>query len=82
MSRMRRTIARRLVSAKNETAMLTTFNEIDLTEVMALRKKYQDRFVEKFGIKLGFMSLFSKACVKVSMEMPEVKARKDGDYLI
>lgn len=82
MSRMRRTIARRLVSAKNETAMLTTFNEVDLTEVMKLRKKYQDRFVEKYGIKLGFMSLFAKACAKVLMEMPEVNASLDGEELI
>lgn len=77
MSRMRRTIAKRLVSAKNETAMLTTFNEVDLTEIMALRKKYQDKFVEKYGIKLGFMSLFAKACAKVLMEMPDVNAQLD-----
>ena len=82
MSRMRRTIARRLVSAKNNTAMLTTFNEVDLTEIMAMRKKYQERFVEKFGIKLGFMSLFSKACAKVLMEMPNVNSQIDGDHLI
>ena len=82
MSRMRRTIARRLVSAKNNTAMLTTFNEIDLKEVMALRKKYQEKFVEKYGIKLGFMSLFAKACAKVLMEMPDVNAILDGDNLI
>lgn len=82
MSRMRRTIAKRLVSAKNSTAMLTTFNEVDLTEVMALRKKYQDRFVEKYGIKLGFMSIFSKACAHVLMEMPEVNAQLDDDSLI
>lgn len=79
MSRMRRTIAKRLVSAKNETAMLTTFNEVDLTEVMALRKKYQEKFVEKYGIKLGFMSLFAKACAKVLMEMPDVNARLDTE---
>jgi 2-oxoglutarate dehydrogenase E2 component (dihydrolipoamide succinyltransferase) len=79
MSRMRRTIASRLVSAKNNTAMLTTFNEVDLTEVMKLRKKYQERFVEKYGIKLGFMSLFSKACAKVLMEMPDVNAQIDTD---
>ncbi|HRF42541.1 MAG TPA: 2-oxo acid dehydrogenase subunit E2, partial [Saprospiraceae bacterium] len=54
MSRMRRTIAARLVKAKNETAMLTTFNEVDLSEVMALRSKYNERFEKKFGIKLGF----------------------------
>lgn len=82
MSRMRRTIAKRLVSAKNSTAMLTTFNEVDLTEVMAMRKKYQESFVEKYGIKLGFMSLFSKACAKALQEMPDVNARIDGDHLI
>ena len=82
MSRMRRTIAKRLVSAKNETAMLTTFNEVDLTEVMKLRKTYQERFVEKYGIKLGFMSLFAKACAKALMEMPDVNAKLDGDNLV
>lgn len=82
MSRMRRTIAKRLVSAKNNTAMLTTFNEVDLTEVMALRDKYQDKFVAKHGIKLGFMSIFAKACAKVLMEMPEVNAMIDGDDLV
>lgn len=79
MSRMRRTIAKRLVSAKNSTAMLTTFNEVDLTEIMALRKKYQDKFVERYGIKLGFMSLFAKACAKVLMEMPDVNAQIGED---
>ncbi len=82
MSRMRRTIASRLVAAKNETAMLTTFNEVDLTNVMALRKQYQERFVEKYGIKLGFMSLFSKAVAMTLMEMPEVNAIMDGNELI
>ena len=82
MSRMRRTIAKRLVSAKNETAMLTTFNEVDLTEVMQLRKTYQDRFVKKYGIKLGFMSLFAKACAKVLMDMPDVNASLDGEELV
>ena len=82
LSRMRRTIAKRLVSAKNSTAMLTTFNEVDLTEVMKMRKKYQERFVEKYGIKLGFMSIFAKACAKVLMEMPEVNAMIDGDDII
>ena len=84
MSRMRRTIASRLVSAKNETAMLTTFNEVDLTEIMALRKKYQEQFVEKYGIKLGFMSLFAKACSKVLMEMPAVNAQitEDGKNIL
>jgi len=82
MSRMRRTIAKRLVEVKNNTAMLTTFNEVDLTEVMALRKKYQEEFVEKYGIKLGFMSLFTKACAKVLMEMPDANAKIDGDQII
>lgn len=82
MSRMRRTIASRLVSAKNQTAMLTTFNEVDLTNVMAMRKKYQDRFVDKHGIKLGFMSIFSKACAKVLMDMPQVNARLDENDIV
>jgi 2-oxoglutarate dehydrogenase E2 component (dihydrolipoamide succinyltransferase) len=82
MSRMRRTIAKRLVSAKNETAMLTTFNEVDMTGIMALREKYQDKFVAKYGIKLGFMSLFAKACAKVLMAMPEVNAQIDGEDTI
>lgn len=82
MSRMRRTIAKRLVSAKNETAMLTTFNEVDMTEVMALRKKYNEKFEAKYGIKLGFMSLFAKACAKVLMQMPDVNASIDGEEII
>ena len=83
MSRMRRTIASRLVSAKNETAMLTTFNEVDLSAVMDLRKKVQDKFVDKYGVKLGFMSLFAKACAQVLMEMPDVNAQisEDGKEL-
>ncbi len=82
MSRMRRTIAKRLVSAKNNTAMLTTFNEVDLTNIMAMRKKYQEEFVEKYGTKLGFMSLFSKACAKILMEMPDVNASISGDNIV
>lgn len=83
LSRMRRTIARRLVSAKNSTAMLTTFNEVDLSAVMKLRKTYQDDFVERYGVKLGFMSLFAKACAKVLMEMPQVNAQisEDGKHI-
>jgi 2-oxoglutarate dehydrogenase E2 component (dihydrolipoamide succinyltransferase) len=79
LSRMRRTIATRLVSAKNDTAMLTTFNEVDMSALMELRKKYQDDFVKKFGVKLGFMSLFAKACAKVLIEMPEVNAMLTED---
>ena len=82
MSRMRRTIASRLVEAKNNTAMLTTFNEVDLTNIIALRKKYQEQFVEKHGIKLGFMSLFAKACAKVLVEMPQINAQIDGNEII
>jgi 2-oxoglutarate dehydrogenase E2 component (dihydrolipoamide succinyltransferase) len=82
MSRMRRTIAKRLVSAKNNTAMLTTFNEVDMSGVIALREKYQDAFVKKYGIKLGFMSIFAKACAKALLEMPDVNAMIDGDDVI
>jgi 2-oxoglutarate dehydrogenase E2 component (dihydrolipoamide succinyltransferase) len=78
MSRMRQTIAKRLVYAKNNTAMLTTFNEVDMSGVMAMREKYQDRFVKKYGVKLGFMSIFAKACAKVLIEMPDVNAYIDG----
>ncbi len=82
MSRMRRTIASRLVSAKNNTAMLTTFNEVDLSEVMKMRKKYQEKFVAKYGIKLGFMSIFAKACTKALQELPAVNAQIDGNEII
>jgi len=82
LSRMRRTIASRLVSAKNDSAMLTTFNEVDLSEIKKLRKTYQEKFVEKNGIKLGYMSLFSKACATALMEMPMVNAYLDGDHVI
>jgi 2-oxoglutarate dehydrogenase E2 component (dihydrolipoamide succinyltransferase) len=82
MSRMRRTIAKRLVSAKNNTAMLTTFNEVDMSAIMELREKYQEAFVKKYGIKLGFMSIFAKACAKVLLEMPDVNAFIDGDDIL
>lgn len=79
MSRMRRTIASRLVAAKNNSAMLTTFNEVDLTEIKALRKKYQEEFVGKYGVKLGFMSLFTKACSNALLEFPDVNCIMDED---
>lgn len=79
MSRMRRTIASRLVSAKNSTAMLTTFNEADMSAIFKLRKTYQEKFVEKYGVKLGFMSIFAKACAQVLLEMPQVNAALIGD---
>lgn len=82
MSRMRRTISRRLVSAKNETAMLTTFNELDMTGINELRKQYNDEFQTRYGVKLGFMSLFSKACALVLMKMPDVNAFIDEDEII
>ncbi|HXR82153.1 MAG TPA: dihydrolipoyllysine-residue succinyltransferase, partial [Saprospiraceae bacterium] len=82
MTRMRRTIARRLVSAKNNTAMLTTFNEVDMSSIMELRKKYQEQFVAKHGIKLGFMSIFAKACAQALLEKPDVNAHIDGEDLI
>jgi len=82
MSRMRRTISKRLLSATQNTAMLTTFNEVDLTNIIALRKKYQESFVEKYGVKLGFMSLFAKACAKALIEMPNVNSFIDGNELI
>lgn len=82
MSRMRRTISKRLVSVTQNTAMLTTFNEVDLSAVMKLRKQYQEQFVAKYGVKLGFMSLFAKACAKALMEIPAVNAHIDGDHLI
>ena len=82
MTRMRRTIAKRLVSAKNNTAMLTTFNEVDMSALMALREKYQEAFVKKYGIKLGFMSVFAKACAKALLEMPDVNAFIDGDDIV
>jgi 2-oxoglutarate dehydrogenase E2 component (dihydrolipoamide succinyltransferase) len=77
-----RTIAKRLVSAKNETAMLTTFNEVDMSAIMALRNKYNERYQEKYGIKIGFMSLFAKACSIALMEMPDVNAMIDGDEIV
>ena len=82
MSRMRRTIAKRLVSAKNNTAMLTTFNEADMSAIFKLRKTYQERFVEKHGIKLGFMSIFAKACAQALIEMPDVNARIDENNIV
>jgi 2-oxoglutarate dehydrogenase E2 component (dihydrolipoamide succinyltransferase) len=82
MSRLRQTIARRLKEAQNTAAILTTFNEVDMTAIMAARKKYQDLFVKKHGIKLGFMSFFVKACVQALKDIPEVNAEIDGDTLI
>lgn len=82
MSRLRKTIASRLTEAKNSTAMLTTFNEIDMHWVMDLRKKYKDQFKEKHDIGLGFMSFFTKACAIALSEVPGVNAQIDGDEII
>ncbi len=82
MSKLRQTIAKRLVSAQHEAAMLTTFNEVDMSAVMELRKKYQDDFVKKHGVKLGFMSFFTKAVVHALREVPGVNATIDGDTVV
>ena len=82
MTPLRRTIARRLVEAQQTAAMLTTFNEADMTAIFDLRKKYQDRFVEKHGTKLGFMSFFVKAIVDSLQVFPAVNAEIDGDYIV
>ncbi|SEA11325.1 2-oxoglutarate dehydrogenase E2 component [Porphyromonadaceae bacterium KH3R12] len=82
MSSLRRKLSERLVSVKNETAMLTTFNEVDMKPIMDLRKKYQTRFVEKHGIKLGIMSFFLKACSIALQEFPNVNAMLDGENMI
>ncbi|NCB06839.1 MAG: 2-oxoglutarate dehydrogenase complex dihydrolipoyllysine-residue succinyltransferase [Bacteroidia bacterium] len=82
MTPLRRKLSERLVAVKNETAMLTTFNEIDMSFVMDLRQKYQDQFVKKYGLKVGFMSFFTKA-VALAMDFhPTVNAQIDGDELI
>jgi 2-oxoglutarate dehydrogenase E2 component (dihydrolipoamide succinyltransferase) len=81
MTRLRKTIAKRLTEAKNSTAMLTTFNEVDMKPLMDMRKKYQDQFVKTHGIKLGFMSLFTKACTLAMKKHPLVNAQIDGETL-
>jgi len=82
MSTLRKTISRRLVAAKNETAMLTTFNELDMTHILSLRNKYKETFQAKYGIKLGFMSFFVKAACLALKEFPEVNARLEEDEII
>jgi 2-oxoglutarate dehydrogenase E2 component (dihydrolipoamide succinyltransferase) len=82
MSQLRKTIARRLVEAKNSTAMLTTFNEVDMSRIMETRSKYKDKFKEAHGVGLGFMSFFAKACCIALQEWPAVNAYIDGDYLV
>ena len=82
MSSLRRKIARRLVSVKNETAMLTTFNEVDMTEIFKIRKEYKEQFKEKYGVGLGFMSFFTKAVTTALHEFKDVNAMIDGNEVI
>lgn len=82
MSNLRRTVSRRLVEAKNTTAMLTTFNEVDMSRIMALRSQYKDKFKEKHSVGLGFMSFFTKACCYALQEWPAVNAYIDGDSIV
>ena len=82
MSSMRRTIAKRVVAVKNETAMLTTFNEVDMKPIMDLRSKYKEKFKEKYGVGLGFMSFFTKAVCVALQEFPAVNAYIDGNEAV
>jgi 2-oxoglutarate dehydrogenase E2 component (dihydrolipoamide succinyltransferase) len=82
MTRLRQTIARRLKDAQNTAAMLTTYNEVDMTATMALRSEYKDLFEKKHGVKLGFMSFFTKACCHALKEVPEVNAEIDGTDIV
>ena len=82
MSSLRKTVSRRLVAVKNETAMLTTFNEVDMKPIMDLRAKYKDQFKEKFQVGLGFMSFFTKACCTALLEYPAVNGMIDGDDIV
>ncbi|HEY0054312.1 MAG TPA: 2-oxoglutarate dehydrogenase complex dihydrolipoyllysine-residue succinyltransferase [Pedobacter sp.] len=82
MSGLRKTIAKRLVSVKNETAMLTTFNEVDMQPIMEIRTKYKDKFKEKHGVGLGFMSFFTKAVCEALKEFPTVNARIENEEIV
>ncbi len=82
MTRLRKTIATRLKEAQNTAAMLTTFNEVDMTNVMALRSQYKDLFEKKHGVRVGFMGFFVKACIHALHELPAVNAEIDGDELV
>ena len=82
MSSLRRKIATRLVAVKNETAMLTTFNEVDMSSIMALRSEYKQRFIDKHDINLGFMSFFTKAVTEALIEFPDVNAMIEGENII
>jgi 2-oxoglutarate dehydrogenase E2 component (dihydrolipoamide succinyltransferase) len=82
MTKLRQTIARRLKDAQNTAAMLTTFNDVDMSEVMKLRAHYKDAFEKRHGVKLGFMGFFVKACVQALKELPAVNAEIDGDDIV
>ena len=82
MSSLRKTVSRRLVAVKNETAMLTTFNEVDLTEVMALRARYKEAFEKRHGVRLGFMSFFVKACTEALRKFPVVNAYVENNEIV
>ena len=82
MTRLRQTIARRLKESQNTAAMLTTYNEADMTAILRIRSEFKDQFMSKHGVKLGFMSFFVKACCKALEEVPEVNAQIDDDYII
>ena len=82
MSMLRRKVAQRLVSVKNDTAMLTTFNEVDMSAIFAIRKEYKEIFKEKYGVGLGFMSFFTKAITTALKEFPDVNAQIDGKEMI
>ena len=82
MTRLRKRIAERLKQAQNTAAMLTTFNEVDMTQVMVLRDSYKEVFEKRHGVKLGFMSFFVKACLAALKELPAVNAEIDGDDII
>ncbi len=82
MSSLRKTVAKRLVTVKNETAMLTTFNEVDMQPIMDLRAKYKDKFKEKHGVGLGFMSFFTKAVCEALKDFPSVNARIEGEEIV
>ncbi len=82
MSSLRKTVAKRLVAVRNETAMLTTFNEVDMQPIMDLRSKYKDKFKEKYGVGLGFMSFFTKAVCEALKDFPSVNARIDGEEIV
>ncbi|BBM86742.1 2-oxoglutarate dehydrogenase complex dihydrolipoyllysine-residue succinyltransferase [Candidatus Uabimicrobium amorphum] len=82
MTTLRKTIAKKLLAAKHETAMLTTFNEVDMTNVIAARKQYKEIFKEKYGVGLGFMSFFTKAAAIAMKEFPAVNASIDGEYIV